>query len=79
MVRSCSCRRPPVNGVVIGHTNLPLAHEGEALFNIGLTTGTQIVARTLDGFDPLRNTNRGRPRSLRKQNRKSSNAEWNCR
>ncbi len=43
----------PVDGVVIGRTNLPLAHEGEALFNIGLTTGTQIVARTLDDFDPL--------------------------
>ena len=43
----------PVDGVVIGRTNLPLAHEGEALFNIGLTTGTQIVARTLEDFDPL--------------------------
>lgn len=43
----------PVDGVVIGRTNLPLAHEGEALFNIGLTAGTQAVARTLDDFDPL--------------------------
>ena len=43
----------PVDGVVIGRTNLPLTHEGEALFNIGLTTGTQVVARTLDDFDPL--------------------------
>ena len=43
----------PVDGVVVGRTNLPLVHEGDALFNIGLTTGTQIVARTLDDFDPL--------------------------
>ena len=43
----------PVDGVIIGRTNLPLTHEGEALFNIGLTTGTQVVARTLDDFDPL--------------------------
>ena len=43
----------PVDGVVVGRTNLPLVHEGDALFNIGLTTGTQIVARPLDDFDPL--------------------------
>ena len=43
----------PVDGVVVGRTNLPLAHEGDALFNIGLTKGTQIVARPLDDFDPL--------------------------
>lgn len=42
----------PTDGIVIGRTNLPLVHEGEALFNIGLTEGTQIVARALDDFDP---------------------------
>ncbi len=43
----------PTEGVVIGRSNLPLVHEGDALFNIALTEGTQIVARALDDFDPL--------------------------
>ena len=43
----------PVDGVIVGRTNLPLVHEGDALFNIALTEGTQIVAHTLDAFDPL--------------------------
>ena len=43
----------PSDGVVIGRTNLPLVHEGDALFNIGLTAGTQVEARTLDDFDPF--------------------------
>ncbi|MDE2888890.1 MAG: M14 family metallopeptidase [Gemmatimonadota bacterium] len=43
----------PMDGVVIGRTNLPLVHEGDALFNIGLTAGTQVEARTLDDFDPF--------------------------
>ena len=43
----------PTDGVVVGRTNLPLVHEGDALFNIALTEGTQIVARVLDAFDPL--------------------------
>ncbi len=43
----------PTDGVIVGRTNLPLVHEGDALFNIGLTEGTQIVARALDAFDPI--------------------------
>lgn len=43
----------PADGVVIGRTNLPLVYEGDALFNIALTEGTQIDARALDGFDPV--------------------------
>lgn len=43
----------PTDGVIVGRTNLPLVHEGDALFNIALTEGTQIVARALDAFDPL--------------------------
>ena len=43
----------PTDGVVIGRTNLPLVHEGDALFNIALTKGTQIAARALDDFDPI--------------------------
>ena len=43
----------PTDGVVVGRTNLPLVHEGDALFNIALTEGTQIVALALDAFDPL--------------------------
>ena len=45
--------KAPSDGVVIGRTNLPLVHEGDALFNIGLTTGIQVDARTLDDFDPF--------------------------
>ncbi|MDE3000815.1 MAG: M14 family metallopeptidase [Gemmatimonadota bacterium] len=45
--------KAPSDGVVIGRTNLPLVHEGDALFNIGLTAGTQVEARTLDDFDPF--------------------------
>jgi hypothetical protein len=26
-----------MDGVIVGRTNLPLAHEGDALFHIGLT------------------------------------------
>ena len=29
--------RSPIDGVILGRTNLPLAHEGDALFHIGLT------------------------------------------
>ncbi len=45
--------RAPGEGVVIGRTNLPLVHEGDALFHIAATEGTQIIARALDDFDPL--------------------------
>ena len=31
-----------VDGVIVGRTNLPLAHEGDALFHIGLTRGVKL-------------------------------------
>ena len=40
----------PADGLIIGRTNLPVVHEGEALFNIARHEGTQIVAETLDDF-----------------------------
>lgn len=56
----------PTNGVIVGRTNLPLVHEGDALFNIALTEGTQIAARTLDAFDPLEEYESGATASLAK-------------
>ena len=29
--------KSPMDGVIVGRTNLPLAHEGDALFHIGRT------------------------------------------
>ena len=40
------------DGVVIGKTNLPLVHEGDGLFHIARHEGKQVVARSLDEFDP---------------------------
>lgn len=40
------------DGIVIGRTNLPLVHEGDALFHIARHEGRQVVARTLDAFEP---------------------------
>ncbi len=56
----------PADGIVIGRTNLPLVHEGDALFNIALTSGTQIVARALDDFDPLEEYESGMTAALAK-------------
>ena len=33
----------PMDGVIVGRTNLPLAHEGDALFHIGLTQDVEEV------------------------------------
>jgi len=41
----------PKGGVVIGRTNLPLVHEGDALFNIVRFEGTKVAARALDAFE----------------------------
>ena len=35
--------RSPMDGVIVGRTNLPLAHEGDALFHIGLTQDVEQV------------------------------------
>jgi hypothetical protein len=39
-------------GVVVGRSNLPLVHEGDALFHIVRLEGTQAAARTLEAFEP---------------------------
>jgi len=44
--------RASASGVVIGRSNIPLVHEGDALFHIARHEGTQIVARSLDDFEP---------------------------
>lgn len=44
--------RAPSDGIVIGRTNLPLIHEGDALIHIVRIEGTQVVAETLDAFLP---------------------------
>ena len=54
----------PVDGVVIGRTNLPLVHEGDALFNVALAEGTKIEARALDDFDPIEDYESGTTREL---------------
>ncbi len=41
----------PAEGVVIGRANLPLVHEGEALFHIGRTQNADRVGERLDAFD----------------------------
>ncbi|HKJ76957.1 MAG TPA: succinylglutamate desuccinylase/aspartoacylase family protein [Gammaproteobacteria bacterium] len=40
-----------VDGVIIGRTNLPLVHEGEALFNIGRLQKGSEVEEVLDAFE----------------------------
>jgi predicted deacylase len=42
----------PTDGIVIGRTNLPLVHEGDALFHIVRVEGTQVAAEALDAFVP---------------------------
>ena len=49
----------PVDGVVIGRSNLPLVHEGDALFHIARHEGKQVVARSLDDFEPEVDYERG--------------------
>ncbi len=58
--------RMPADGVVIGRTHLPLVYEGDALFNIALTEGTQIAARALDDFDPVEDYESGSTAGLAK-------------
>jgi predicted deacylase len=44
--------RAPTDGIVIGRTNLPLVHEGDGLYHVARHEGKQVVARSLDEFDP---------------------------
>ncbi len=41
----------PAEGIVIGGTNLPLVHEGDALYHIGRFEGTQVAAKAMDAFE----------------------------
>ncbi len=40
------------DGIIISKTNLPLVHEGDGLFHVARHEGKQVVARSLDEFDP---------------------------
>lgn len=40
------------DGVIIGRINLPVVNEGDALFHVARHEGTQVIARTLDDFEP---------------------------
>ena len=44
--------KAPADGVIIGRTNLPVVHEGDALFHIARHEGKQVIARSLDAFEP---------------------------
>lgn len=44
--------RASVGGVIIGRSNIPLVHEGDALFHIARHEGTQVIAKSLDDFEP---------------------------
>ena len=44
--------RSPVDGVIVGRTNLPLAHEGDALFHIGLTQEVEQMGSLLPMHEP---------------------------
>jgi predicted deacylase len=41
------------DGIVIGHTTLPVVNEGDALFHIGRTEGTEAAADALDAFETV--------------------------
>ena len=56
--------KSPTDGVIVGRSNLPLVHEGDALFNIAHTVGTQVVAKALDDFDPLEEYESGSTKEL---------------
>jgi predicted deacylase len=40
----------PVDGIVIGRSNLPLAHEGDALFNLSLFLDVPKAANVVESF-----------------------------
>ena len=40
----------PVAGIVIGRTNLPLVHKGDALFHVAGFDDTKAVSESLDNF-----------------------------
>lgn len=49
----------PADGIVIGRSNLPMVHEGDAVFHVAHHSGTQVVARSLDAFEPEADYNLG--------------------
>jgi len=40
------------DGVVVGRSTLPVVHEGDALFHVGLYEGTKVSADAMDAFEP---------------------------
>jgi hypothetical protein len=42
--------RSSISGIVIGRTNMPLVHEGEALFHIARSGKTSSFVNTLEVF-----------------------------
>jgi len=40
------------DGIVIGRSTLPVVHEGDALFHVGLYKGTKVSADAMDAFEP---------------------------
>ncbi len=51
--------KSPIEGIVIGRSNLPMVHEGDAMFHVAHHSGTQVVARSLDAFEPERDYEHG--------------------
>jgi predicted deacylase len=45
--------RSPVSGIVIGRLNLPLVHEGDALFNIAVIDNADALPAILDANDAI--------------------------
>lgn len=42
--------RSPYNGIIVGRTNLPLVHEGEALFHVARFSKVDAVAASVESF-----------------------------
>ena len=38
----------PVSGIVIGHTTLPLAHEGEALYHVARFANPRRIVKSIE-------------------------------
>jgi predicted deacylase len=42
----------PSDGIIIGRSNLPLAHEGDALFNLGTFRNMPKASSAVESLDP---------------------------
>ena len=47
----------PFDGIVIGRSNLPLAHEGDALFNLGAFKDVTVAENRVETFSVVHDTN----------------------